>query len=177
MHKSKGLEFDVVFVPFVGWDYYWKSATAPTVWVEAQAGLQELGIEAEPEWIWPVKLTQAVENTPFAERYRQERFGYLTEAMNLLYVALTRARDELHICVQNKGVGRWFHSVPESLGMVRTEDGAYEYKLPGAETPKSADDKRQPAFGINYPRRTIPVRVRASVGPGLAGQVEALGAA
>ncbi len=176
IHKSKGLEFGVVFVPFAHWDYRWKASMAPTVWEPAQSALRELGIDAPANWIWPVKLTQNIERTAFAERYERERFGYFTEAMNLLYVALTRARDELHVYANAKlGVGKWLYAAQKNLDMSPADDGAYVYEKAGALLPTKPEAAPAAKVRLPYPLRSPAVVLRPSVSTALMTQSSEIG--
>lgn len=178
IHKSKGLEFPVVFVPFAHWDYRWKGAMAPTVWEPARFALNELGIEGPPNWIWPIKLTQNLEHTSFAKRYEQERFGYFTEAMNLLYVALTRARDELHVYADaQSGVGKWLYSAREAMGMTPTADGTYLLDKSDESPANGVEAAPKAKLRVSYPVRSSHVVVRPSVSAALMRQSSQTGAA
>jgi len=88
IHKSKGLEFDVVIFPFAHVDlYYEKDAT---VWYS---------IEEPPFEKAPIKLKKeaANYNEQGASLYQNRRETLELDNINLLYVALTRAQNELYI--------------------------------------------------------------------------------
>jgi ATP-dependent exoDNAse (exonuclease V) beta subunit len=163
IHKSKGLEFPVVVAPFAHWDYRWKGNQAPTVWVASAPAFQELGMLGTENWIWPVKMVRRVLETPFAQRYEQEAFGYFTEALNLLYVALTRARDELYVFANARlGVGRWLYSARETTGLSRTQGDTYVRDLGVPETPTTEAESR-PWLRTPYPLRPVPMLIRPSI--------------
>jgi ATP-dependent helicase/nuclease subunit A len=90
IHKSKGLEFKVVILPFLSWNLDHLSSKQPVLWVKPEIQpFNDLGI-------LPVKYSKELNNTIFAEYYKEERFSVFIDNINLLYVALTRARDVLY---------------------------------------------------------------------------------
>lgn len=97
IHKSKGLEFRCVIVP------HFKQTTRPASpkdkeWLWVRPDLHEAeGIPAIP-WI-PVWSTDALEATVHADIYRDYLRKYMTDKVNMAYVAFTRAIDELYIYI------------------------------------------------------------------------------
>lgn len=95
VHKSKGLEFRCVIVPFS------KQTTKPTssqqkewIWVEPDLSEAE-GLPHIP-WI-PVWSDSKLEGTKHADVYQKYLDNYKTDKVNMAYVAYTRAVDELYI--------------------------------------------------------------------------------
>jgi ATP-dependent helicase/nuclease subunit A len=87
IHKSKGLQFKYVIIPFCSWELDhlpWKS---PNLWVKSDAPIfKEAGY-------LPVKYSSGLSETYFNDSYQQERsYGFL-DNLNLLYVAFTRAES------------------------------------------------------------------------------------
>ncbi|WP_456432294.1 UvrD-helicase domain-containing protein [Thermosulfuriphilus sp.] len=80
IHAAKGLEFPVVFIPFAHWDI------KPERLVCLPDG--RLGYASSP---YPQEIRQALMAT---------RMAQAIEALNLLYVALTRAQKELFVFVK-----------------------------------------------------------------------------
>ncbi len=90
IHKSKGLEFKVVILPFLAWNLDHIPSKSPILW--AHPGLSpfnELGI-------LPVKYGKDLSDTIFADNYREEKYSVYLDNINLLYVALTRAKDAIY---------------------------------------------------------------------------------
>lgn len=94
VHKSKGLEFPVVILPFGEWDLEPKTGggRAPVLWVDtADCQWAEFGPAL------PFDATHRLLATDFADAWRRHRRTNLIEQVNLLYVALTRAVERLYL--------------------------------------------------------------------------------
>ena len=90
IHKSKGLEFKVVILPFLTWELDHKPSKQPVLWVKpSEAPFNELGIV-------PVRYSKSLTETIFSDSYEEEKYSVFLDNINLLYVALTRAKDVLY---------------------------------------------------------------------------------
>ena len=91
IHKSKGLEFKIVILPFLSWNLDHIPSKQPFLWVKpGSSPFNDLGVV-------PVKYSKELLKTIFADDYRQEKYSVYLDNINLLYVALTRARDALYM--------------------------------------------------------------------------------
>jgi ATP-dependent exoDNAse (exonuclease V) beta subunit len=91
VHKSKGLDFDVVIMPFVNWKMENTSAfTRDILWNKTE----EQPFAELP--LLPVEYGQNLKNSIFSERYFDEKMHQLIDNLNVAYVAFTRAKHELH---------------------------------------------------------------------------------
>lgn len=98
IHKSKGLEYPVVLIPFVDWNL----AQADNMWVSfEESNLDEVTHSSLPTSL--VSANQGLSNTIFKEQYEQEMEKKFIENFNLLYVAFTRPVHRLHIIAKNPG--------------------------------------------------------------------------
>jgi ATP-dependent exoDNAse (exonuclease V) beta subunit len=89
IHKSKGLEFKAVILPFLTWNLDHMPSKQPVLWIRPESPpFNELGIV-------PVKYGKDLAYTMFSDAYREEKYSVYLDNVNLLYVALTRARDVL----------------------------------------------------------------------------------
>ncbi len=89
IHKSKGLEFRIVILPFISWNLDHKTSKYPILWVKPESiPFNELGII-------PVRYGRSLADTIFGDDYRSERYSVFIDNINLLYVAMTRAMDAL----------------------------------------------------------------------------------
>lgn len=87
IHKSKGLGFNVVLLPFCNWEIDHRLTTI--LWCRPQS---------EPFnrlHLVPVKYSQKLKNTIFDYEYFDERLHAFIDNINVLYVAFTRAKNEL----------------------------------------------------------------------------------
>ena len=91
IHKSKGLQFAYVMIPFCSWSIDHDNWQAPNLWVKSDEPPFDIG------GFLPVKYTAAVADTYFSSYYEEERTKTFLDNLNLLYVALTRAEKGLFI--------------------------------------------------------------------------------
>ena len=95
IHKSKGLEFKAVLIPFFDWQTGISGNFAPILWCKP---------ETEPFNklpLLPVKATSSLEKTIFKNDYYSELINRYVDIFNLAYVAFTRAKSVLMInCLQ-----------------------------------------------------------------------------
>ncbi len=92
IHKSKGLEFPFVIVPFAEKITLYK---APVAW--ARPSVEGSSLEKEAEGLFRVQLDGKSADSFFVERYRQETELQAIDNINVLYVALTRAQYGLKV--------------------------------------------------------------------------------
>ncbi len=111
IHKSKGLEFKAVLIPFLKWNTSPVGNQAPTLWCRTN----EEPFSRFP--LLPVKAGRALENTFFKKEYYEEKANSFTDVMNLIYVAFTRAESVLMVnAVDSQKVGKTVNSLlKESL--------------------------------------------------------------
>jgi hypothetical protein len=92
IHKAKGLEFKIVIVPFCNWNLDHEPGIRKNVlWCKTA----NKPFDLLP--FVPVNYSADLKNTYFSKEYQTERMHALVDNLNLLYVALTRAREELYI--------------------------------------------------------------------------------
>ena len=89
IHKSKGLEFDHVIIPYSDWPL--ESKHQKLLWCRPQ----EEPFNALP--LVPVVYGKALQETIYASEYQEEFLQNSVDNLNLLYVAFTRAVKSLHI--------------------------------------------------------------------------------
>lgn len=93
IHKSKGLEYTHVFVPFFNWSIHPQSSPdkAPLLWCKP---------ETEPfsdMELVPVRYKGDVGNSIFYREFFTEKFNTYIDNLNLMYVVFTRAKAGLWI--------------------------------------------------------------------------------
>ncbi len=117
IHKAKGLEKAAVIIPYCTWQLEPKSSgggkidpkrpqMSNAVWAEATGELESLGA-------FPVKYKSAMGESLFSEQYYREAVYSHIDNINMLYVALTRASQALHIFIRRgrAGVGKAIEQV------------------------------------------------------------------
>ncbi|ULQ51689.1 UvrD-helicase domain-containing protein [Flavihumibacter fluvii] len=87
IHKSKGLAFDVVIIPYADWDLESKTGLLWCEWDGSAEGIT----------VVPVTISQGLAHTKFAYDYFEEMLMSSMDALNMLYVALTRTRQAMFI--------------------------------------------------------------------------------
>jgi ATP-dependent exoDNAse (exonuclease V) beta subunit len=90
VHKSKGLEFAHVLIPFCSWEM--DSIKSSTLWVQAE------GDAFTYKGYVPVRYSSQLTDSHFAGAYQKERVSNYLDNLNLLYVAFTRAERGLWVC-------------------------------------------------------------------------------
>ena len=91
IHKSKGLEYDNVLIPFCDWGL--EKTVGNTIWCPGDNKERPYG---ELPLI-PVDFSKKMIGTVFEDDYKEEHLQNTVDNMNLLYVAFTRAGKNLFI--------------------------------------------------------------------------------
>jgi len=87
IHKSKGLEFKAVIIPYCNWTLDHKKN--PIIWCKpAIAPFNKIAL-------LPVKYESKMADTIFYNDYYQEKCQAYVDNLNLIYVAFTRAKEAL----------------------------------------------------------------------------------
>ena len=87
IHKSKGLDFNAVIIPFCEWDL--DSRMRNILWCETnEQPFNELPL-------MPVEYSTKLGDSIFAEQYYREMMHTYIDNLNIAYVAFTRAKNEL----------------------------------------------------------------------------------
>ena len=167
IHKAKGLERPVVIIPYTQWDISPRPQLRPVVWAKAT----EEDSDASAVGEFPVIYGGAMRESLFSEEYYREMVMNHVDAVNLLYVALTRASEELYIYIPSRlntkssrsdGISTLEPLVSSSLGAVvfeperyTTEQGneriVYRYGTPVAEHRVESEGRGNDKILENYP--------------------------
>jgi ATP-dependent exoDNAse (exonuclease V) beta subunit len=106
VHRAKGLEFEIVLIPETNWD-----VNQPE---NAQLLFSYEKESARPDKVHWRKYGKYMGSLIEAEQERLKR-----DALNLLYVALTRAKSGVHMLgykTSRTGIGFWLSTIHEKLG-------------------------------------------------------------
>ncbi len=113
IHKSKGLAFKVVIMPYIDWKISPKTGTI--LWADTQDTIFDMF-----EYL-PVTVSDNMQKSYFAKEYIEEVFYSAVDALNILYVAFTRAKERIYGFVkkskkQGSGIGDFiFQALNTSL--------------------------------------------------------------
>lgn len=94
IHKSKGLAFRAVFIPFCNWEI--KGKTNANFWVSS------VGTAYEELRSIPLKYNGELADSAVAKAYYEELLYNHMDALNMLYVATTRSKDYLYLATMGK---------------------------------------------------------------------------
>ena len=89
IHKSKGLEFDTVIIPFLEEDMH-RTNTSSIVWCGAKDKPFDLPV-------FPIEYDKRMEQSVFRDDFIDETIMLLMDSLNVFYVACTRAVNNLFI--------------------------------------------------------------------------------
>lgn len=123
IHKAKGLQYRAVILPYCNWSL--APMLRSTVWGDASviaAGLGE----------FPVGFGSMMKNSLMAPAYYRELVMNHVDSINIFYVAVTRAEEELHIMIpgsRRRQGDRISTLLLDALGLTE-ERTAYELGTP-----------------------------------------------
>ena len=96
IHKSKGLQYKHVIVPFCNWAFHHNPRFTNMIW-----GYSEQEPYSEFPY-FPIDYKKDLQRSMYAMHYFDEMLQVLMENLNILYVALTRAEETI-FCIGEKG--------------------------------------------------------------------------
>ena len=95
IHKSKGLQAQTLFIPFCNWDRDEGDASSK-IWCPIAPMLDE-----GKDYI-PIPNHSKMADSAYSEHYIEEHINLRVDSLNMLYVALTRAEDNLFVFTDYK---------------------------------------------------------------------------
>jgi ATP-dependent exoDNAse (exonuclease V) beta subunit len=107
IHKSKGLQFHTVLIPYCTWELNPKRNTI--VWCKPKPGVYDLEL-------LPVGFSEKMNGTIFSEEYEYEMSLSWLDNLNLVYVAFTRAEYNLIV------FGKYKKNLPGTENIKYTSD-------------------------------------------------------
>lgn len=166
VHKSKGLEFHTVFMPFADFRIEAESPQHETIlWCEADG---KHSSEVNVLGKLPVKLSPQMENSHFARHYDEEHLQRRVDELNSLYVAMTRASHNMYMWCETRN--KWDKSsttgdlLNEVLNVGKKYDGGIFHVEVGVpvvniDEEKHSDNRMNPVYDahetamVNYKPR------------------------
>ncbi len=170
MHKSKGLEFEHVIIPFADWPI--KHPGSHDIWITDTAGQNKISI--------PVPFNKTAEFSTYKDQLYAEYFDMIVDSVNILYVAFTRAVRSLIVFYHGKfeknSVAEWLNtafqfskawdgatSEPEEEGIQRFTMGKQHYsmglkkkRMPGQELISSMPINQKLTVAVRSSNRIYP---------------------
>ena len=170
IHKSKGLGFPVVLLPDLGWELDASTHHENIIWCSTE-GKETDELPLQEIASLPLKYSRKLYYTLFAREYLEERMNYTFDALNLLYVATTRAKEELHIWLPTSADGKKkeknepLSSIPKDIKALLME-GA-DGKPLWQRLPAEVISEEQGASEEKYPkliqRQAIPTSLQENI--------------
>ncbi|MBQ2541596.1 MAG: UvrD-helicase domain-containing protein [Paludibacteraceae bacterium] len=113
IHKSKGLEFDVVVIPYMSWDLGPSKMDAGKIlWCKPDiAPFDQMPLV-------PVGFKKELQKTYFSDAYSEEYLNFYIDNLNLTYVAFTRPVRELYAFGQTTKEGKNGTLSPKNIGQL-----------------------------------------------------------
>ena len=142
VHKSKGLEFPIVFIPFQ-WEI---GKGSKELWVDAKGELSQMKVAL-------ISNSKKLEHTHYAqERQLEQEKAYLDD-LNVLYVALTRASKQLYVFTQSPSGDHKLNTLGKLFQYYFTQYQDVPYTLGTVPPPKVEEKKSEfEPFKLDYQR-------------------------
>jgi ATP-dependent exoDNAse (exonuclease V) beta subunit len=129
IHKAKGLQFPAVIFPFATEN---RRNTRTWLWLDLEPDIAP-GLESAI-----VKNNKELENTIFRDQYREEQEKSMLDLLNVLYVALTRAEEQLYILTspppekvgEVDSIPKFFHHYLKTTGQFIENQSRFEFGQP-----------------------------------------------
>ncbi len=128
IHKSKGLQYPVVILPEANWLLNLKANSS--IWVHLEELEYEEFIENNTQnelKIASLNSQKELSRTAINDQFQDELELHFLEAINLLYVALTRAKEQLYIISKHKFKEEKSKSELESINLQTVGDLLYYF--------------------------------------------------
>lgn len=121
IHKSKGLEFKSVIIPYFSWDLI-SNKQRNLLWIKPEnAPFNQLSLV-------PVSFKKELLYSRFSQSYLFETLQQYIDNLNLIYVAFTRARESLSVFGSIKGKEiKSIHTVADLLHAFMANHAENEY--------------------------------------------------
>ncbi len=172
IHKSKGLEFPAVIIPYANWVIDHNNS----IWLKPD----RYPFNQMP--VLPITMVKELSQTIFDKQYNEELTNVYIDNLNLLYVAFTRAQKELIICVpKNRSQSQYkvdrvicevaddgslFSNLMQSSENV---DGVKVYELGNNWCPSfsanTANDMLHISYRVTTPDNRMRLRLKSSLYP------------
>lgn len=126
IHKSKGLQFHTVLLPYTDWPVESNISTDDSIWCRTtQAPYHQLGT-------LPINSGSLMKESHFSADYEEEHLQRRVDALNMLYVAFTRAENNLlvwgSVSSNKKAISSGGDIIRNSLDMEQVDTDEFYYE-------------------------------------------------
>lgn len=130
IHKSKGLEFPVVIMPYA----------TDRIKVDGGKWVQDLDKEHPIDQLEYLTISESLENTKYDYVYKEEKRNAIIDFFNTLYVAFTRPEDRLYIISSRPSKSSNSINIPKLMSEYLANKGDWDsekqtYVLAGEQLP------------------------------------------
>ena len=130
VHKSKGLEFPIVFLPF-NWEI---GKPKSELWVDAKGKIQQMKVAL-------LSNSKLLDDSEYADLRQEELNKALLDDLNVLYVAMTRPKHQLYIYTEESSGGEKYNALSKLMDYYfKDQEVQFPYQE-GELFPKKQDDK------------------------------------
>tara|TARA_Y100000766_G_scaffold285550_1_gene310139 strand:- start:4849 stop:7989 length:3141 start_codon:yes stop_codon:yes gene_type:complete len=137
VHKSKGLEFPIVFIPF-----NWKVGKAiDEIWVDAKGKIKKMKVAL-------LKNSKQLERSEYAEIHKDEKDKAIMDDLNVLYVAMTRPKHQLYIYTAEYKNLDDFNTLSKLIGYY-FQGTTHEFPISIGKLEPKSDDKDIDSLALN----------------------------
>lgn len=150
IHKSKGLGFKAVIIPYCNWSLKPKSNS--TMWAEPNEPLSERIKK------FPTSPQEDMGKSIFSHSYYKEYTMSAIDALNALYVGITRATDELHIMVPEGKASSTVGDIVKGFAKVSNNGDFYALGEPVEYKPEEYKPLSLSTFRTFSPSQKVAVR-------------------
>lgn len=147
IHKSKGLAYNVVLLPYCHWSTV--ADFRSILWASPNTPFTDKIVR------FPVSPSEKLGASEFSHAYYTEQTLTSIDSLNTLYVALTRAVEELHIMVDKHRADK--NSVGKIFTSYLGDSTTLEFGSPCEYTPKQAKQSQPSLFSTYSPKGKLAV--------------------
>ena len=142
IHKSKGLEYHTVLLPFCDWKME-NETFNHMLWCK----INEADADKEPFCeldLTPVNYSSAMAESYFSDSYREERLQLWVDNLNLLYVAFTRACKNLIVWCKDEQKDTVSRLLRESIDYMKDIEMICNMPEPDEEDEEDKEENDEP---------------------------------
>lgn len=149
IHKSKGLQFPIVIMPFADWKF--ENSKAKALFTTENTDFPDIPVISVPN-------SNSMKYTQFSQQYAEEKLQVYIDSVNALYVACTRPEQALYMMYDTKSIKSSIAQSIQSaiscmpneiIDSVTTEDG--QFILGDEQSLKPKSEAKPIQITMNYP--------------------------